>query len=333
MNRFRKMVEQIRHFRDRVLQINENSFDGIALELFRFQARFNPVYAGYLGNLGVSPDSVLEASRIPFLPIRFFRNHPVCTGEWMPAAEFHSSGTTGMVTSTHLVDDLDYYHGHARRIFEREVGPLSGANLIAVLPSYVERNDSSLVSMVDQFVKWTGSSLSGFFKPDPTVVSDRISEALATGRPTILFGVTFALLDLVAAGIDFSGVTVIETGGMKGRRKEIVREELHQLLRSANPRRICSEYGMTELLSQAYAVDGTRFKTPPSMRVMFREVNDPFSPPSLTGQGILMVIDLANVHSCCFIETQDLGRGNEAGFEVLGRVDHSDIRGCSLLSA
>ncbi|MFM8347287.1 MAG: acyl transferase, partial [Bacteroidota bacterium] len=303
MNRFREMVEQIRYFRDQVLQINENSFDGIALELFRFQARFNPVYAGYLSNLGVSPESVREVTRIPFLPIRFFRNLQVTTGEWRPAAAFHSSRTTGMVTSTHLVDDLSFYHDHARRIFEHQVGPLSGANLIAVLPSYVERNDSSLVSMVDQFVRWTGSALSGFFKPDPAIVSIRIREALATGRPTILFGVTFALLDLVSAGIDLSGVTVIETGGMKGRRKEIVREDLHNILRSARPDRICSEYGMTELLSQAYAVDGRNFTAPPSMRVMFREVNDPFSVPSPTGQGILMVADLANVHSCCFIET------------------------------
>lgn len=327
------MVEQIRSYRDLVLQINENSFDGIALELFRFQARFNPVYAGYLNALGISPASVKEVSHIPFLPIRFFRNHQVCTGEWSPAVAFHSSGTTGMVTSTHLVDDLHYYHEHARRIFEHHIGPLAGANLIAVLPSYVERNDSSLVSMVDRFVQWTGSSFSGFFKPDPMIISARLREARETGRPTYLFGVTFALLDLVAAGIDLSGVTVIETGGMKGRRKEIIRAELHHLLDAAHPASICSEYGMTELLSQAYAVDGTHFKVPASMRVMFREVNDPFSAPSLAGQGILMVADLANVHSCCFIETQDLGRGNEAGFEVLGRVDHSDIRGCSLLTA
>ena len=327
------MVEQIRSFRDRVLQINENNFEEIALDIFRFQALGNPVYAEYLRNIGIDAGSVKAFSGIPFMPIRFFRSHRVQAGSWKPEAIFRSSGTTGMVTSSHEVDDLSFYQAHSRKIFEELFGPLQGTNLIAVLPSYTERNDSSLVAMVDWFVRCTRSSLSGFFKPDLELVSTQLDKARFSGRPTVLIGVTFALLDLVAAGVDLSGVTIIETGGMKGRRKEIIREELHALLHEARPARICSEYGMTELLSQAYALDGPVFRTPSAMRVMFREVNDPFSPPVKQGQGILMVADLANVHSCCFLETQDLGKGNESGFEVLGRVDHSDIRGCSLLTA
>ncbi len=326
------MVEQIRSFRDRTPQINENNFEEIALEIFRFQAAMNPVYAEYLRNIGKVPGAVTSFSAIPFLPIRFFRSHVVCTGSWTPAAVFRSSGTTGMTTSAHSIDDLSFYHAHARRIFEGHFGPLEGMNLVAVLPSYTERGDSSLVSMVDSFIQRSGSSLSGFFRPDPERITAQLDRARATGRPTVLIGVTFALLDLIAAGVDLAGITVIETGGMKGRRQEIIREELHDHLRQAQPARICSEYGMTELLSQAYALDGPVFRAPSAMRVMFREVNDPFSKLMMEGQGILMVADLANIHSCCFIETQDLGRGNYRGFEVLGRLDHSDIRGCSLLT-
>ena len=327
------MLGRVRYFREQILQINENNFDEIAMGIFRYQAEANPVYAAYLRNIGVAPADVTTFSGIPFLPIRFFRSHTVKTGAWNAATVFRSSGTTGMVTSVHQVDDEDFYRQHARSIFQQFFGPVSGMNIIAVLPSYTERNDSSLVHMVDWLVQCSGSPVSGFFPPDPGVVADQLSRARASGAPTVIVGVTFALLDLVASGIDFSGVTVLETGGMKGRRKEIIRDELHELLQKAGPSRICSEYGMTELLSQAYALDGNLFRTPPSMRVMFREVNDPFAVPAIEAQGILLVADLANVHSCCFIETQDLGRGEKGGFEVLGRVDHSDVRGCSLLSA
>ena len=327
------MLERIRFFREQVLQINENNFDEIALGIFRYQAAENPVYAGYLKQLGIAPESVSGFEQIPFLPIRFFRSHQVRTGKWHAETVFRSSGTTGAVTSVHQVDDADYYRRHSLSIFNRFFGLVEDINLIAVLPSYTERGDSSLVHMVDWLVRCSGSPVSGFFPPDPQVVSGQLERARSSGRPTVVIGVTFALLDLAAAGIDFSGVTIIETGGMKGRRKEIIREELHELLQAGHPSRICSEYGMTELLSQAYAMDGRLFRTPPSMRVMFREINDPFSGSADRGQGIILVADLANVHSCCFIETQDLGKGENGGFEVLGRVDHSDVRGCSLLSA
>ena len=206
---------------------------------------------------------------------------------------------------------------------------LSGAHLIAVLPGYTERPDSSLVAMVDHFIKLTGSPHSGFCLHDRDALRRRLASAREAGGQVLLWGVTFALLDLIENGVDLSGVLVMETGGMKGRRKEIIRAELHELLMNAGPAGVCSEYGMTELLSQAYSINGSVFHPPPSMRVVFREANDPFR--WTDGHGVINVIDLANIHSCCFIETEDLGRAVDGGFEVLGRLDQSDLRGCNLM--
>ncbi len=231
--------------------------------------------------------------------------------------------------SEHGLDDVSFYHKHAAQIFESMVMPLSGAHVLAVLPGYDDRPDSSLISMVAHFMKLSGSPWSGFCLNNRVELSRRLDLSRKDGKPVILFGVTFALLDLVESGMDLSGVLVIETGGMKGRRKEIIRDELHEQLRQARPAGILSEYGMTELLSQAYSRDGGPFVAPHCLKIMIREVNDRLTPA--TGAGVVHVIDLANIHSCCFIETEDIGRIVPGGFQVLGRLDHSDLRGCNLL--
>ena len=210
---------------------------------------------------------------------------------------------------------------------------MKNLNFLAVLPSYQERDDSSLVYMADNFIRNTDCDLSGFYLNDYEKLSIVLELCRKQHKPTFLLGVTFALLDLIQQGIDFSGVVVMETGGMKGRRKEIIRSELHEILFRGNPRTICSEYGMTELLSQAYAVGNEWFTPDPAMKVVIKEINDPFQIARPGAAGILNVIDLANVHSCAFIETQDLARVRDTQFEVLGRVDNSDLRGCNLLIA
>jgi hypothetical protein len=323
---------RISDFRSLCLQINENNFDEIALEIFRFQAKENLVYRKYLNLIGVSPDSINSVFDIPFLPIQFFKTTKVMSGSWVPETIFRSSGTTGINTSSHMVDDFSFYLNHAAADFNQLITDISEAHLLAVLPSYTERADSSLVAMVDHLVKLSGSTFSGFYLNDKGSLQKALCAAKATGAKVILFGVTFALMDLVSAGIDFSGVDVIETGGMKGRGKEVVREELYRYLRQSKPNSIFSEYGMTELFSQAYAGSDGKFKPSSWMRVLIREINDPFKLAPSGTLGVIRVIDLANVHSCCFIETQDLGKSyRDGGFEVLGRLDYSDLRGCNLL--
>jgi len=299
------------------------------MEIFRYQAAENPVYAGYLGHLAIRPEAVTDLAEIPFLPIRFFKSHEVRTGQWKPEVIYRSSGTGQTGFSRHFLDDEGYYLNHAISIFESMVMSLHDLCFLAVLPGYVERPDASLVAMANALINRSGSSLSGFCLNDSDDLRKRIDAARLQGQSVFLLGVTFALLDLVDSGFDLSGVTVMETGGMKGRRKEIIREELHERLRTANPVRILSEYGMTELLSQAYSADGECFREPPTMRVLLRDVHDPFR--AAPGTGVLNVIDLANIHSCCFVETQDLGVYGPAGFEVLGRLDAADVRGCNLM--
>lgn len=324
-------MEEIQKFRERILQINENNFDPIALELFKFQALRNPVYREYLSHINADPDAIHDISEIPFLPIRFFKSHMVKTGNWSEEKIFHSSGTTLTGNSAHHVDDLRFYTAHARRYFEQVFGPLKNSNFLAVLPSYQERDDSSLVFMADDFIRHSDSDLSGFYLNDLNQLAQILAVCRSQQKPAFLLGVTFALLDLIQEGIDLSGVIIIETGGMKGRRKEIIRSELHEILMRGNPRSICSEYGMTELLSQAYATGNEWFRPAPAMKVLVKEINDPFQIARPGAAGILNVIDLANVHSCAFIETQDLARKQGNLFEVLGRVDNSDLRGCNLL--
>ena len=314
---------------------NATTFDDIALQLFRFQAENNPLYRTYLDYLGKKPKQVQALDEIPFLPISFFKTHSVATGTWNPEVTFSSSGTTGMVTSKHAVWSLAYYLENTEKIFCESFGPLQDYHFLALLPSYLERQGSSLIAMIDYFIKQSGSEHSGFYLDNVDELLTKIDQIRHDGRKIILWGVSFALLDLAERfQLDLHDCIVMETGGMKGRRKEWVREELHEYLCGRfNVPAIYSEYGMTELLSQAYSAGGGYYHQPYSMKIMIRDINDPFKIDQTAARtGGINIIDLANAHSCAFIETQDLGRVLPDGrFEILGRIDNSDIRGCNLL--
>ncbi len=311
---------------------NDESFEKIALELFQYQSVHNPVYRQYLTTLGVSPHKVGTIADIPFLPVSLFKTHRIVTGTWKPETVFTSTGTTGSEVSKHEVSSVRDYLIHATRIFEEQIGALSDFHVLCLLPSYLERTGSSLVCMANHFIQESQSPFSGFYLHDLDGLVARLEE-LRGEKKVLLLGVSFALWDLAEAyETDLSHCLVMETGGMKGRRKEITRQELHQILcESFNITKVYSEYGMTELLSQAYSMGGGLFTCPPSMRVVLKEINDPFSLESRSA-GVINIIDLANQHSCAFIETQDLGRlGQNGHFEVLGRKDNSDVRGCNLM--
>jgi phenylacetate-coenzyme A ligase PaaK-like adenylate-forming protein len=316
--------------------INAANFDDIAIKIFRFQAKANPVYAQYLQYLKCKPEAVEAPEKVPFLPIGFFKTHDIRSGSWSPQATFFSSGTTGTEVSRHAVHDVNWYHSVAEKIFNRFFGPLSSFHLLALLPSYLERQGSSLIGMMNYFIKQSGSSHSGFYLNNHIELIERLKELKSSSRKSMLWGVSFALLELAENhSVDLSHCIIMETGGMKGRRQELIRKELHDILQSRfGVSHICSEYGMTELLSQAYSSGAGRFQCPAWMRVLIRDINDPFQIVKAGRTGAINVIDLANFHSCSFIETQDLGMVHEDGsFEVLGRMDNSDIRGCNLLVA
>ncbi|OKL38578.1 acyl-CoA synthetase family protein [Pontibacter flavimaris] len=312
-------------------------FDSTALALFRFQAQHNPIYKNYLQNLHVNPAEVKVLEQIPFLPIEFFKEQQVVTGEFKPEVIFYSSGTTRQARSRHLVSSLSLYHQVSERIFEHFYGPLQEYVVLALLPSYLEQGGSSLVAMVAHFVKRTGQQEEGFYLRNHGQLLQALRQARGRGKKVLLIGVSYALLDLgeeLRGQEDFAGVTVMETGGMKGRRREMIREELHaQLKQGLGVPAIHSEYGMTELLSQGYSQGEGIFRPGYTMRILLRDLNDPFDMSnSARSSGGINVIDLANVDSCAFIETKDIGRLHPDGsFEVLGRFDNSDIRGCNLL--
>ena len=327
------------HFLQQLPQVTAATFEAAALALFREQAAHCPPYTEYLARLGRDPAAVARLTDIPFLPIEFFKTHEVRTAPtaWVPQEEFLSSGTTRQQRSRHLVRDPDLYRHNAARIFEQSYGPLSGWTFLALLPSYLEQGQSSLVAMVDYFAQQSGQAQPAFFLHDHAALRAALRGARqAAGRRVMLLGVSYALLDFAAeAGPapELQGLTVLETGGMKGRRREMIREELHQELQQAfGPAGIHSEYGMTELLSQAYSLGDGRFRCPAPMRVLLRDPSDPFAVADYRPDGAINVIDLANLDSCAFIETKDLARMQPDGsFEVLGRMDHSDVRGCNQL--
>lgn len=302
--------------------------------LFRHQAQHNPVYKLFLASLGIKPDKIHSLLSIPFMPISFFKSHELKTGAWTPETVFRSSGTSGTTTSRHLIRDLSFYHDHSVRCFEHFFGPVENYHFLALLPSYLERNDSSLVSMMAYFIRRSRSAYSGFYLNDvEKMLADAEKLKNDPGR-TIVWGVTFALLDLAERfKPDLSHCLVFETGGMKGRRDEITRAALHETLRRGlHVDAVYSEYGMTELISQCYTTGENRFFCPPWVRVIARDISDPFEKGLVAETGAVNVIDLANWHSIGFIETEDLGRVEEDGsFEVLGRLDNSDVRGCNLL--
>jgi hypothetical protein len=315
--------------------LNASNVSDIALSLFQFQVTHNPVYAQYVKHLNVSAAGVTKIADIPFMPISLFKSHILKTGHWAHQTFYTSSGTSGNTTSTHYIADEAFYLQHAEHCFTRLFGPLTDYHFLALMPSYLERSNSSLIAMMDSFIKKSNSPHSGFYLYEyDKLVSDISQLRQDRTKKVILWGVSFALLDLAEKlQPDLSGCLIFETGGMKGRRKEIIREELHHRLKaSCNVEAIYSEYGMTELLSQAYTKGENRFYPPLSMKILVRNILDPFEKGLVGSVGGLNIIDLANVHSIAFIETEDSGKVFEDGsFEVLGRLDNSDVRGCNLL--
>lgn len=315
-------------------RVNDQNFNEAALSLFHYQAEHNPVYSSFIKALGTNPRSITSILDIPFLPISFFKNHRIRTGEWLSQIVFTSSGTTGITTSTHEVADVEFYLNHAERTFEFFFGKLTDYHFLALLPSYLERKNSSLVAMMDHFIRKSQSPFSGFYLKNTDKLIADLQTLQRDSRKTILWGVTFALLDLAEGNnLDLSHCLVFETGGMKGRRKEITRSELHSILcKEFNIPAVYSEYGMTELLSQAYTRGENTFQCPPWLKILGREVTDPMRKGLFGEVSGVNVIDLANWHSVAFIETEDLGKVYEDGsFEILGRFDNSDLRGCNLL--
>jgi hypothetical protein len=330
------------------------TFDELALEVFRFQSVHNPIYRQYLGYLRINPQKINRIDKIPFLPIQFFKNHRIISDNAPTQLTFESSGTTGrhsavQITSKHHLSDLPFYELISQQIFEQFYGYLSDYHILALLPSYLERNNSSLVYMVQSFIYKSYSQQSGFYLNNQDELVEKLKQILDNQqdkRKILLIGVTFGLLDLVEGDFDFSflrnhqdRLIVMETGGMKGRRKELLREEVHEILtKKLFANQIHSEYGMTELLSQGYSKGDGVFELPNTMKILLRDVNDPLAPPKASPMGStftrggLNVIDLANIDSCCFIETQDLGNIiDNQRFTVIGRFDNSDIRGCNLM--
>ena len=312
---------------------NEESFQTIALEVYHFQYHNNPLYKAYCQALGRIPGKVARMEEIPFLPISFFKSHQVKTGEFKPGLVFESSGTTGTVSSKHLVKDPGLYETSFLKAFRMFFGDPGEFCILGLLPSYLEKGSSSLVYMVDQLIKRSGHPDSDFYLHDHEKLTEVLKSLETRGEKTILFGVSYALLDLAASHpMELKHTSIIETGGMKGKKKEISKQELYDELKEAfSLSYIYSEYGMTELLSQAYAKDGM-YTAPPWMKILLREETDPLQLINQEGKtGVINVIDLANLYSCSFIATDDAGRIHEKGFEVLGRIDRSDIRGCSLM--
>ena len=323
--------------RDRIFTIKDDTdFWEITLEVFNHQLYNNSVYKEFVTGLKKNTIALKSYSDLPFLPVEFFRNHKVVTGNLPVKMIFMSSGTTGSSTSKHFVNDLHLYEESLLKSFKLFYGDPSDYLICALLPSYTEREGSSLVYMSNILIERSLNPLSGFYKVKSEKLTNAIWEAKEKNQKILLLGVSFALLDLAESNsIDLNGVVVMETGGMKGRRKELIRGELHSILKEKfNLSSIHSEYGMTELMSQAYSKGGGVFYCPPWMKVLIRDPQDPLSVYSETGKtGGINIIDLANINSCSFIATSDMGRLNDnGGFEVLGRFDNSDIRGCNLLA-
>lgn len=318
----------------RIAAVGPGTFDALALDVFRYQAAYNPIYAQYLDLLRVDPRVVSRRTHIPHLPIGLFKSHDLRTGTWVPEQTFTSSGTTGTTTSRHPVRDLEGYRHHAARTFERQYGPLRGRAVLALLPAYLDRTGSSLVDMAADFIRRSAHPASGFYLDDLPRLATALGKLREGRTPTLLLGVSFALLDLAENHPQPLGEAIVmETGGMKGRRRELTRAELHDRLGGAfRLTSVHSEYGMTELLSQAYAPRDGIFFPAPALAASGRELTDPFAPAAFGRTAALNLTDLANLDTISFLATDDLGRVHPDGsFEVLGRMDHSDIRGCNLL--
>lgn len=323
---------------NKIFSVRKNGFEELALEIFRFQFGANKVYNAYVNALKIETTSVDKIEKIPFLPISFFKTNMIMTGDFDPEVVFKSSGTTLTINSHHHVKDISIYKESFIRGFEKIYGDLKEWCIIGLLPSYLEKGDSSLVYMVDSFIKLSRNSKSGFYLYDFEKLNETLLSLERSNQKTLLIGVTYALLDLAEKfPMLLDHTIVMETGGMKGRREELTRMEVHERLKKAfGKTEIHSEYGMTELLSQAYAKKEGKFKCPPWMKILIRDDEDPLSVHSSESgvvSGAINIIDLANVYSCSFIATDDVGKlYPDNSFEVLGRMDGSDLRGCSLLT-
>ena len=313
---------------------SKDEFESKALDVFRFQIKNNPIYNEFCHYLGRSSSSVKKLQQIPFLPIHFFKSKKVVTTNAKAQTVFSSSGTTGQAISKHYITDIKLYEQSYTKGFQHFYGDVGQYCIVALLPSYLERSGSSLIYMVNDLIGKSKHPESGFYLKEIERLIDTLTVLDATGKKVLLIGVSFALLDLVEKyPLQLKNTIVMETGGMKGRRKELIRTELHDLLKKGfGVETIHSEYGMTELLSQAYSKGNGIFKTPPWMKIMIRDTENPLGLLPHGKAGGINVIDLANINSCSFIATQDLGKKYDDGsFEILGRFDHSDVRGCNLM--
>lgn len=318
----------------KIFNVGADNFDALALEIYNYQFTFNEVYRNYVTALKtVAPKTYLD---IPFLPIQFFKSHKIVCSDQPVELVFKSSGTTSTIRATHYVLDHQLYEKSFLSNYRNAIGNPEDQIIIGLLPSYLAQGESSLVYMVNKLIQLSSHALSGFYLDDYAHLLSKINEAKNEGKKIVLFGVSYALLDFAEFKPDLNGIVIIETGGMKGNRKEMSKLELHEsLTASFNTNHIASEYGMTELLSQGYSLTDEVFTLPNWMKVLIRQVSDPFSYVKFGKTGGINVIDLANLDSCCFIETQDLGKEiaskNETGFILMGRFDYSDVRGCNLL--
>jgi hypothetical protein len=320
---------------DKIFIVETADFEQLALEVFQFQYNNNAIYQQYVNALSIVGSNVRSVEQIPFLPIRFFKTTEIKTTLFEPEAVFESSGTTQTVNSRHYVKDINIYRRSFLQAWERFYGPVQDWCVIGLLPAYLERQNSSLVVMVNEMIKLSQHAHSGFYLYEHEKLASVLQELEKQGQKTILIGVTFGLLDFAEQyPMPLQHTIVMETGGMKGRRREMTREEVHLLLNTAfETHAIHSEYGMTELLSQAYSYGNGVFNCPPWMKVLIRQDDDPLD-VRVSGSGVINIIDLANLYSCSFIATDDVGTVMPDGsFEVLGRIDTSDIRGCNLLIA
>ena len=329
-------IQNYFNLKNKILSLSpEIDFNETALEVFYYQYNFNSLYKDFCDFLHKSPTNISSIEQIPFLPISFFKSQKILSSIIKPSHIFKSSGTTSAIRSSHYITDIELYKASFLKGFQKFYHAPSDYIIFALLPSYIHQGESSLVFMVDDLIKKSNNDLGGFYLKDYAQLIINLKQASSQGKNILLLGVTYALLDL-AELMDkdkIQNLIVMETGGMKGRRKEILREQLHKMLTSAfGVQKIHSEYGMTELLSQAYSKGDGIFYSSDTMQLLIRDTNDPFSINPVGKSGGINIIDLSNLNSCSFIATQDLGKTRaDGGFEILGRFDNSDIRGCNLL--
>ena len=328
LNTFEYMINYESIFKIKTI----DDFESMAVKIFKYQFDNNKIYRSFCDLIDKNPSDITNSNQIPFLPIKFFKSHTVLSSNQSIEKKFISSGTTNTNLSTHYITDLKLYESSFENSFKYFFGDIKEFTILALLPSYLENKNSSLIYMADKLIKKTNRKNSGFYLDNYIELKDKLIEL--KNEKVILIGVTFALLNLIEKfNFKLPNLTIVETGGMKGRRREMIRDELHtKLINGFGTNLICSEYGMTELLSQAYSTNNGIFQCPPWMKIHIREPQDALSFKKNGITGGVNVIDLANINSCSFIATEDLGKKNdENNFEILGRFDNSDIRGCNLL--